>query len=327
MANQPYNKLYNEERYANVLQENKDICDDFLKECKARKLAASTQKQYANDCRWICCFIEKHLKNESILKLTKRSFRDFMIICTEEYELSSARCNRLLSCIHQLLSFCEEDDDLYEEYTRNASEKIKGLPKSPVRDIVFISDEIIVKLWQKLMDEERYKEATLLGILYDSGCRRNEIAQVERNSITKDGNSTNIVKGKRNKNFKVLYFRLTKEAFEKYDALRTDDNPLLFPAKEGTTAYVSIYEKVIGWRKDLKEITGDDYEINAHTFRHCYVQNFLDGSHYLCRELKLGSVPLEKIKSLCHHESSDTTLNYAEDNTDRDIEELLGIKL
>ena len=327
MATQPYNKLYNEETYGKVLQENKAICDDFLKECKARKLASSTQQQYANDCRWICCFIFKHLNNQSLLKLTKRSFRDFMIICSEEYELSSARCNRLLSCIHQLLNFCEEDDELYEDYTRNASEKVKGLPKNPERDIVFLSDDIIEKLWKKLKKEKRYEEATLCAILYDSGSRRNEIAQIKRDSIREDANATNVVVGKRAKKFKVIYFSRTKESYKLYESARTDDSDLLFPNDKGEAAYMHIYNLVVSWRKDLLEITGKEYNVNPHSFRHSFVQNLLDGSHYLCREKDLGSIPLEKIKSLCHHESSDTTLKYAMDNTNKDIEDLFGINL
>ena len=241
--------------------------------------------------------------------------------------MSNARANRLMSAVRTLLSYLEDDDD-YEEYEINAAAKVKGLPKEAVREVVFLTDEIILKLWQKLMNEKRYKEATLLGLLYDSGSRKNEIAQVRRDSIKQDGNATNIVVGKRGKKFPVLYFRLTKEAFKEYDKTRTDDNPALFINEIGNAATGgNIYEWVVKWKKDLKEITGEDFDLNVHSFRHCFIENFLKGEHYLCRELKLGKVPLEKVKSLAHHESSDTTLGYAQNDENRDIEELLGIKL
>lgn len=325
---QVYNKSFDKEKWERVNKENKDIINDFILEYKSRKKSEGTIKQYFNDARIVAIYCLEHLDNRSFLQLTKRDFRNFMLHAQEEWNLSAARCNRLLSCIHMILEFCEDDDEIYEDYTRNASEKIKGIPKESVREITFISDEVIEKLYNRFMDEERWAEATLLGILYDSGCRKNEILQVERKSITKEGNATNVVVGKRSKKFRCLYFRRTKEAFEKYETTRTDDCPLLFvnsngqPANSGT-----LYNWVRTWRDDLKELTGEDYECNVHTFRHCYVQNFLDGSHYLCKEMNLGAVPLEKVKTLCHHESSDTTLGYAQNNEDKDIEELFGIKI
>ena len=41
---------------------------------------------------------------------------------------------------------------------------------------MFVPDEDITLLYNRLMEQERYKEATLLALLYDSGCRKNEIA-------------------------------------------------------------------------------------------------------------------------------------------------------
>lgn len=326
---QVYNRTFTPEKWELVNKGNKDIINDFITECKAQKKSVGTQKQYYNDCRIVAIYCLDQLENKCFLDLNKRDFRNFVIYCQEVWELSSARINRLLSCIHMLLNFCENDDDLYEDYTRNASEKVKGLPKEPVREITFIPDKVIGELYQKLMKEERYKEATLLALLYDSGCRKNEILQVERASITEDGNATNVVVGKRSKKFKCLYFSRTKESFKKYEATREDDNKMLFITQGGNNATVgAIYSWVKGWEKDLLEITGEDYSgLNVHTFRHCFVQNFLDGTHYLCAEMNLGAVPLEKVKTLCHHESSDTTLNYADNNEDKDIEDLFGIKL
>lgn len=325
---QVYNRTFTPEKWEKVNKVNKEIINDFITECKAQKKSAGTQKQYFNDCRIVAIYCLEQIDNKSFLELGKRDFRNFVIYCQEVWGLSSARINRLLSCIHMLLNFCENDDELYEDYTRNASEKVKGLPKEPVREITFISDEVIGKLYDKLMKEERYREATLLAILYDSGCRKNEVLQVERASITDEGNATNMVVGKRSKKFKCLYFSRTKESFKKYEAAREDDNKMLFVTSTGNTATdTSVYIWVRGWEKDLLELTGDEYTLNVHTFRHCFVQNFLDGSHYLCKEMNLGAVPLEKVKTLCHHESSDTTLNYADNNEDRDIEDLFGIKL
>ena len=326
MGQQPYNKIYDEEKWARVNQENKDIMEDYLMELKAQKKKDTTIYQYKNDLRIVCIYVLDNCENKAFTDLGRKDFRRLVLWLTDTCGVSNARANRLMSAVRTLLSYLEDDDD--NDYEINAAAKVKGLPKESVRDIVFLTDKNILDLWQKFMDEKRYKEATLLGILYDSGSRKNEIIQVRKDAIKQDSNATNIVVGKRGKKFPVLYFRLTKEAFAKYNETRTDNNPMLFINELGNAATGgNVYEWVTNWRQDLKELTGEDYEINVHTFRHCYIENFLKGEHYLCRELNLGKVPLEKVKSLAHHESSDTTLGYAQNDENRDIEELLGIKL
>ena len=327
MAKQVYNKIYNEDDWKQVNQENKNIVEDYMLELKAQKKKETTIHQYYNDLRLICIYILKQCNNKAFTELNRKDFRRLVLWFTDECQMSNARANRLMSAVRTLLSYLEDDDD-YEDYEINQAAKVKGLPKEEVRDVVFLEDEVILKLYDKLMKEKRYRDATLLGILYDSGSRKNEIAQVLRDSIKPDKNASNIVVGKRGKKFPVLYFRLTKEAFEKYNETRTDDSNALFITNNGTDATAgNIYDWVVAWRKDLKEITGEDLEINVHSFRHCFINNFLSGTHYLCKELNLGAVPLERIKSLAHHESSDTTLGYAQNDENKDIEELFGIKL
>lgn len=327
---QPYNKIYTPEKWEQVNKENKELIDDFITECKAKRRSEGTQKQYFADLRRVAIWVLENCDNQSFLDLNKRDFRRFMIYCQDEWSLSAARCNRMLSAVHMMLEMASDDDDLYEDYDRNASEKIKGVPNNPVREITFVSDEHIKILYDKLMKEERYKEATLLGILYDSGVRRNEVLQVKRTDIADDKNCTDtVVVGKRSKKFKVIYFSRTKEAFKKYEATRTDNVEALFINAEGRPATANnIYDWIKQWGDELTEMTGEDYRgLTCHSLRHCYIDNLLKGTHYLCKELNLGSVPLEKVKVLAHHENSDTTLKYSNQDENKDIEDLFGIKL
>ena len=104
---------------------------------------------------------------------------------------------------------------------------------------------------------------------------------------------------------------------------------MLFVNSENRPATAgNIYEWIKKWGEELTELTGKDYtRLSPHSWRHCYVNNMLDGSHYLCKEMNLRAVPLEKIKTLVHHSSSQTTLSYAQNNEDEDIEDLFGITL
>ena len=101
---------------------------------------------------------------------------------------------------------------------------------------------------------------------------------------------------------------------------------MLFVTSIGTDGGTNlIYNNVKKWIDDIEDITGIRYDkLNVHSFRHCFVENMMRGTHWICKENGLGPVPLEKVKTLCHHESSDTTLHYADNNEERDIEELFG---
>ena len=54
----------------------------------------------------------------------------------------------------------------------NISRGIKNLPKERTKNIVFLSDDIILKLYNYFIEHERYRDATLLGLAYESAGRR-----------------------------------------------------------------------------------------------------------------------------------------------------------
>ena len=43
MGKQVYNKTFSPEKWDNVNQENKDLIDDFITECKAKRRSEGTQ--------------------------------------------------------------------------------------------------------------------------------------------------------------------------------------------------------------------------------------------------------------------------------------------
>ncbi len=334
---QVYNKIFTPEKWEKVNQKNKDIIADYILELKARKKACGTVKQYEYDLKQFAIYILEQCNNAVITDLNRKDVRRFLLHLTDVYDVSNARANRIMSSVRTLMSYLEDDDEDYADYTRSASSKIKGLPKEEVREIQFLDNDTIMKLYKKFEKEENWKFCVLLGILYDSGARKNEIAQIRRDSISTDKHTTNIVVGKRGKKFPILVWKLALKHLDDYNKWRGEDNcELLFITGHGETAKNAtadtIYNWVVGWRDDLKEITGEDIPINVHTFRHSFVNNMLHSKeksqrHYLIDEMKLGEVSLEKIKVLVHHDSSDTTLHYAENNDEKEIEELFGIKL
>src|SRR5699024_9434420 len=64
-----------------------------------------------------------------------------------------------------------------------------------------------------------------ISLSYDSACRRGEISQVEKYSfMEKDSNSTNLLRGKGNKHFRLFYMERTRAIAEKYLKERGEDD-------------------------------------------------------------------------------------------------------
>lgn len=326
-----YNRIYNKEDWDSVNTENMDIMQDFLLEYKSQKKKPSTLVQYENDLRIVLIYILKFCKNRSILTLSKKDFRNFSLWLTETLGVSNARANRLMSCCRSLLTFVENEDEY--EYEINQAAKVKGLPKEVVREIVFLDNDIILKLCNKFLAEERYKEATLLALAYDSAGRKTELSQVEKESFFKPEVSfTNKVVGKRGKVFNLIYFSLTKKCAKLYLEQRgPDDIPQLFIVGEKEQKRAAsrerLYDWVVSWRKDIKELTGKEYGINVHSLRHIALDQMSQGTHYICSESKSGPIPIEKLRLVGHHESVATTEGYLMDRSDEQLEQLFNIKL
>lgn len=226
-----------------------------------------------------------------------------------------------------MLEFAANEDDY--DYEINSASKVKGLPKEAVREIVFLSNETIMKLYNYLMDNEKYKEATLVALAYESTGRKNELCQVLKDSIKDDRNCTNQVIGKRGKVFSLIYFELTKEAAKKYLEQRGPDNiPELFINAEGRPATTgNIYEWVVDMRDIVEKITGEYQNFNVHSFRHSRLENYSTGMHEHLIRNNMPPIPIEKLRLVARHENISTTQAYLSPKDDKELEDLFGIKL
>ncbi|MEC2493121.1 site-specific integrase, partial [Bacillus cereus] len=160
-----------------VSQGNKNLVKDFLIEKKAQGKAASTLKQYGWDLRIILFLIHQHFGNKNLIDLTRKDIRNLSIIF-QDMRMSNARVNGLMSALRSALEFCADDDDY--DYEFNVGSRVRGLPKNPVREITFITEEQIEWLIDELIAQERYMLATYLALSYYSAARKNEVYQVQK---------------------------------------------------------------------------------------------------------------------------------------------------
>lgn len=322
-----YNRIFNEEDWLQVNQDNKNIMEDFLEEYKQQKKKQSTIDQYKNDIRIVLIYVLKQLKNKCVLELTKKDFRRFNL-WLQEKGMSASRVNRMMSAVRSMLTFCEDDDDY--EYDVNVALKVKGLPKEDVREIYFLTDEQVVLIREELRSREEYIKMLLLDLAYDSGGRRNELYQVKKEGLL-EKNNTNIVIGKRGKKFPLLYFSRTKESLKLYLEQRGEDDIeslwVVGKKEKRMVSYQTIYEWFVYMSEILKELTGEDIPFNAHSLRHSLINNLHDGTHYILTELGRDKIELNELKLLVNHSNISTTESYLRDNSNDLLESTFGIKI
>lgn len=328
-----YNRFYTKQKWGKVNKYNKELMNDFLLELKSQKKSEGTRKQYMNDLRIVFIYILEEEDNKPIYKLKKKAYRNMMLYLQEK-EMSNARINRIFSALRSMLEFGSLEEEYEDELEINYASKVKGLQKQKTREIIFLTNEEVEYIYNRLIEKKRYQQALLLALMYESAGRRQECYQVTKESITSDGNFTNQVIGKRNKPFKLLYQEKTKQAYELYMARRGEDDldSLWITKSQGKkvqASYETLYAWVVSWRKILTE-EFEYKEFNPHSFRHSALENYSDGTHWV--SIRLGKqldlpegegkkFTLTELQLLAHHEDVSTTAGYLK-SKDEDV--LLG---
>ena len=251
-----YNRIFSNKKWEQVNKYNKNLMSDFLLELKSQKKSENTISQYKNDLRIMFIYILEELDNKPIYKLKKKHFRNYML-WLQEKQMSNSRINRLMSSLRSMLSYASDEEDYEDELEINYAQKVKGLQKEKVRDIVFLTDEEIEYIYNRLIEKKKYQQALFMSLMYDSAGRRNECYQVEKYFAEKDANFTNVVVGKRNKKFRLLYRTRTKETYDLYMKTRNDECDSLWVTKRNNevvaASYETLYAWVLSWRKILSE--------------------------------------------------------------------------
>ena len=322
-----YNRIYTHKKWEEVNKYNKNLLEDYLLQCRAEGKSEGSIKQYKNDARIILIYILEVLDNKPLYKLNRKAFRN-LVLWMQDNGLSSARINRMLSTSRNLLNFGLDDDDYSDEFSDSKANpsRIKGIQKEKVRDIVFLTEEEVRIIYDCLIEKERYSEALLCGLMYDSCSRRNEVFQLKRYDISHETSQASVVvRGKRGKKYKPVYNDLTKNAYKLLEESREDTGDHLWLTKYKTEAsYETLYSQVVSWRKILEKKAGIIKEFNPHSFRHSGANNLENGTHYICE--KAGrKFSIMEIQKLMNHSDLSTTQSYLEDRTEEEVANTFGI--
>lgn len=316
--------LFTQERWDRVLDINKQLMKQYLRSLKADKKRPRTCEQYFYDLRFFLIWNLLYNENMSVLDFKKKHFNEFKFYMIEERGVSNARVNRLLSAIRTMMSYAEDDDDDYEDYIRNPAAKIKGLEKKPVKENAFLSQEQIDLLRAYLIEHKMYQHLCLLDILYDSGARVNEVLQVRDTETAHRGFLKVICKGGDSEY--ILLHQHAKESLKLHLSVKKEGEAFWHskygPAKKTST--------LRGWVGDLykilKKLDHKTPYFTPHSFRHTFLQNLTDGTHYICKEIG-RPLSMEEAQMLAHHKSIDMTKSYLKPKDNEIIFNMFGISI
>lgn len=322
------NNIYKDSIYAQVNKENKQILKDYILEMKSKRRSEKTIYQYVADIKMFFCWSFEEVDNKSILRMKKRDFRRFFLEL-QDNGASSARINRVQCALRNMLEFCTNDDDEYEDYEINAMKSIKGLQKEEVREIYFLTDEQIDIIINYLINKKQYQKALYISLSYDSAGRRNEVYQVLKEGFP-ENKRTNEVQGKRGKKFKLMYLSRTREIAQMYFDQRGEDNiPEMWivgkDENKRAAKYETLYNWTVSFRKILEKETGEMIKMNPHSFRHSSLENYENGTHSGLKELGIPKMELKVLKVLANHSDINTTQGYLKNKDEELLNDVFGI--
>lgn len=314
--------ITDDETYAKVDKETKELIEDFLRDFAVRSSPGSV-KVYRSNFKIFFCWNVIYNDNIPFTQINKRALKRFFIYGAEELQWGSARYANVWSTLNTFSEWIENVcDDIYPDF-RNNIKKIDKVPKSYVRKKSVFKKEELDALLKWLGKQGKTQEQCLLALIMASGMRIAETARmttklIDPNHTVFDGlfwETTEEIRTKGSgKNGKLLHKYIIIHLFKKYyEAWLPERKKILeetgqehdhiFITADGKPAEVSTFRSwMVKWDKVLSQ----------HWYPHA-------GRHFWTSYL--SSIGLEKqlIQEL-QGWSTDTLVDLYDDNTAKERE-------
>lgn len=172
-----YNDIVNDETYADVNEDNKELLDEFVEYLQSVGRSELTIINYVSDIKIYFTWNLKNNKNKLFTDITKRDVMRYQNWLMNTLEVSSARVRRLRASLSSMSNFIENvlDDDFPK--FRNIINRIPAPDNQPVRTKTVFDDEELEDLLAKLSNSGMYQEACALALAMNSGARKAELTR------------------------------------------------------------------------------------------------------------------------------------------------------
>lgn len=293
-----YNKIFNEEDWAKVNPDNKQLFEEWIMYLQSTDKSKGTILQYTNDMRILFIFLMKRCNNKFVIDLNKRDIIAFQGYSINTWGHSSNRTRRIRSCLSSLCNFVENImDDLYPDF-RNIVNKIEAPVKKPVREKTILTEEQVEKLLKELVDTKQYQKACVFALAANCGARLSELVRFKVSYFNESNLQNNAyyktpekikIKG-RGRDGSRKYKFILKIGFQEYFDLWMQERERL-----GITN-----EELFVTRRNGEWIPASDHTLQSWktTFSRILDESFYFHSlrHYLTTKLRANNIPDRVIK-------------------------------
>lgn len=293
-----YNKLTNQESLSEILQENKNLQEDFLNYLSSIDRSPQTIKQYRSDLNIFFVWNLKFNDNKPFVKIKKRELIRWQSYALYELKWSSKRLRRVKSVISSLSNYIEnilDEEDEYEDF-RSIVKKIESPENVAIREKTVFTDEEVQFLLDTLVSEEKYEKACAVAICAFSGMRKSELLQMKLsyfdNTRLINNGSMYITdkirskgRGKQGKQINKYILVGVKKYIDLWrqqrQELRVDIDDMFVVYDKGTWKR---RETIDSWCEEFSNIVGKPFYF--HSLR-----------HYLTTKLTKANIPTEVIRA------------------------------
>lgn len=316
--------LVTPEDWAEVEPKNKQLLEEFINYLVASDKSPQTIKQYE---AWLRVFFVWNLRrnnNKFFVDMKKREFMNFFGDGRLKYNWSPNRLSSMRAVLSSLSNFIERIMD--EDYPtfRNIVKVLEPISIEPVREKTILDETTVLSGADKLVEMGDIQLACWLALLFSSGMRKSEAAQMKVSFFTTEkklvfGDRAYMTpkirtKGKGTKGKQISRY-IFKENFDKYLDLWIEkrnelgiSSEYLFVVKQGeewrpaTTSTFSDWSKRVG-----KKIGVED--LYAHALRHAFTTH-----------LKKMNFPTDIIQKIQQWNSADMVSVYVDISTEDELE-------
>lgn len=300
-----------QEEIDSILPENKELMEDFINYLETTDHSPKSIKVYKSNLNIFFVWLMKNAKNKDFVDIKKRDIMNFQNFLIKQ-KLSPARIRVLRSSISSLGNFIEsilDEEEKWEDF-RNIVNKIPAPNLQAVREKTVISDEELDYLLKTLVEKGKIQIACFVAMASYSGARKSELVQYKRSFFVDENvkNGLYITPEIRTKGKGIMGKPLKKYALKsKVDyyldlwdkererlGVAIDD---LFVVRRENDYRPAKSETVTWWMNICEDILGKD--CYAHSFRHFFVSS-----------LRRANIPLDVIKDIVGHASSEVTALY-----------------
>lgn len=253
----------------------------------SKKLEGMSNKTIRN-YNYILTRFASHIR-KPLTSITSMDLRMYLVYVGKGLKPGSV--NATIYCLKSFFSWLVDNEYL----VKNPLNKLKAT-KIPKRLRHALSEEEVELLRQAC---ETDREKALIEFLVTTGCRLSEAVGVDISALNMYEMSLNVI-GKGNKERKVYFSTKAKVLLEKYIRNRKGSGPALFISDKRPYGRIGgrAIEKTVG---KIAERAGFSKAVYPHLFRHSFATYKLN-----------HGMPLPTLQQIMGHESSSTTMIYAE---------------